>query len=124
MAERSKALRSGRSRVLPAWVRIPLLTISFAIMITPSRTEDLKRCTSTAHARTISMVLYLPCYVRYQNSCSTIKIYHSVYTFPFLIHVHFQTVQVYRLSISQLIDDYCTRRQVDCDLHQHNTTAV
>ena len=26
MAERSKALRSGRSRVLPAWVRIPLLT--------------------------------------------------------------------------------------------------
>ena len=26
MAERSKALRSGRSRVFPAWVRIPLLT--------------------------------------------------------------------------------------------------
>ena len=29
MAERSKALRSGRSRVLPAWVRIPLLTNPF-----------------------------------------------------------------------------------------------
>ena len=26
MAERSKALRSGRSLVLQAWVRIPLLT--------------------------------------------------------------------------------------------------
>ena len=29
MAERSKALRSGRSLVLQAWVRIPLLTIYF-----------------------------------------------------------------------------------------------
>ena len=29
MAEWSKALRSGRSRVLPAWVRIPLLTAIF-----------------------------------------------------------------------------------------------
>ena len=29
MAERSKALRSGRSLVLQAWVRIPLLTKSF-----------------------------------------------------------------------------------------------
>ena len=29
MAERSKALRSGRSPLLWAWVRIPLLTISF-----------------------------------------------------------------------------------------------
>ena len=29
MAERSKALRSGRSPVLWAWVRIPLLTIIF-----------------------------------------------------------------------------------------------
>ena len=29
MAERSKALRSGRSLVLQAWVRIPLLTILF-----------------------------------------------------------------------------------------------
>ena len=28
MAERSKALRSGRSLVLQAWVRIPLLTNS------------------------------------------------------------------------------------------------
>ena len=28
MAERSKALRSGRSLVLQAWVRIPLLTVS------------------------------------------------------------------------------------------------
>ena len=27
MAERSKALRSGRSLVLQAWVRIPLLTL-------------------------------------------------------------------------------------------------
>ena len=32
MAERSKALRSGRSRVLPAWVRIPLLTFFFFIL--------------------------------------------------------------------------------------------
>ena len=31
MAERSKALRSGRSPVLWAWVRIPLLTIIFHI---------------------------------------------------------------------------------------------
>ena len=29
MAERSKALRSGRSPLLWAWVRIPLLTFSF-----------------------------------------------------------------------------------------------
>ncbi len=29
MAERSKALRSGRSLVLQAWVRIPLLTNKF-----------------------------------------------------------------------------------------------
>ena len=29
MAERSKALRSGRSLVLQAWVRIPLLTDTF-----------------------------------------------------------------------------------------------
>ena len=29
MAERSKALRSGRSPLLWAWVRIPLLTITF-----------------------------------------------------------------------------------------------
>ena len=29
MAERSKALRSGRSPLLWAWVRIPLLTTSF-----------------------------------------------------------------------------------------------
>ena len=29
MAERSKALRSGRSLVLQAWVRIPLLTVFF-----------------------------------------------------------------------------------------------
>ena len=29
MAERSKALRSGRSPLLWAWVRIPLLTIVF-----------------------------------------------------------------------------------------------
>ena len=29
MAERSKALRSGRSLVLQAWVRIPLLTKRF-----------------------------------------------------------------------------------------------
>ena len=29
MAERSKALRLGRSRVLPAWVRVPLLTQTF-----------------------------------------------------------------------------------------------
>ena len=32
MAERSKALRSGRSLVLQAWVRIPLLTITFRIL--------------------------------------------------------------------------------------------
>ena len=31
MAERSKALRSGRSPLLWAWVRIPLLTITFFI---------------------------------------------------------------------------------------------
>ena len=31
MAERSKALRSGRSPVLRAWVRIPLLTIFFGV---------------------------------------------------------------------------------------------
>ena len=31
MAERSKALRSGRSLVLQAWVRIPLLTNRFVI---------------------------------------------------------------------------------------------
>ena len=31
MAERSKALRSGRSLVLQAWVRIPLLTNHFVI---------------------------------------------------------------------------------------------
>ena len=30
MAEWSKALRSGRSRVLPAWVRIPLLSLQFS----------------------------------------------------------------------------------------------
>ena len=30
MAERSKALRSGRSPLLWAWVRIPLLTINFS----------------------------------------------------------------------------------------------
>ena len=30
MAERSKALRSGRSPLLWAWVRIPLLTTTFA----------------------------------------------------------------------------------------------
>ena len=30
MAERSKALRSGRSPLLWAWVRIPLLTNDFA----------------------------------------------------------------------------------------------
>ena len=29
MAERSKALRSGRSPLLWAWVRIPLLTVLF-----------------------------------------------------------------------------------------------
>jgi hypothetical protein len=29
MAERSKALRSGRSPLLWAWVRIPLLTYNF-----------------------------------------------------------------------------------------------
>ena len=32
MAERSKALRSGRSPLLWAWVRIPLLTNSFGLM--------------------------------------------------------------------------------------------
>ena len=32
MAERSKALRSGRSLVLQAWVRIPLLTVEFCCM--------------------------------------------------------------------------------------------
>ena len=32
MAERSKALRSGRSRVVPAWVRIPLLTFFLFIL--------------------------------------------------------------------------------------------
>ena len=31
MAERSKALRSGRSLVLQAWVRIPLLTKLFFV---------------------------------------------------------------------------------------------
>ena len=31
MAERSKALRSGRSPLLWAWVRIPLLTITFLL---------------------------------------------------------------------------------------------
>ena len=31
MAERSKALRSGRSLVLQAWVRIPLLTNTFRL---------------------------------------------------------------------------------------------
>ena len=30
MAERSKALRSGRSPLLWAWVRIPLLTTTFS----------------------------------------------------------------------------------------------
>ena len=33
MAERSKALRSGRSLVLQAWVRIPLLTIAFSSLL-------------------------------------------------------------------------------------------
>ena len=33
MAERSKALRSGRSLVLQAWVRIPLLTITFHSLV-------------------------------------------------------------------------------------------
>ena len=33
MAERSKALRSGRSRVLPAWVRVPLLTQTFWVEV-------------------------------------------------------------------------------------------
>ena len=31
MAERSKALRSGRSPLLWAWVRIPLLTKNFGL---------------------------------------------------------------------------------------------
>ena len=31
MAERSKALRSGRSPLLWAWVRIPLLTINVLV---------------------------------------------------------------------------------------------
>ena len=34
MAERSKALRSGRSLVLQAWVRIPLLTTIFVMLYT------------------------------------------------------------------------------------------
>ena len=33
MAERSKALRSGRSLVLQAWVRIPLLTKFFVVVV-------------------------------------------------------------------------------------------
>ena len=33
MAERSKALRSGRSLVLQAWVRIPLLTNVFFMCV-------------------------------------------------------------------------------------------
>ena len=33
MAERSKALRSGRSLVLQAWVRIPLLTTFFGFVL-------------------------------------------------------------------------------------------
>ncbi len=33
MAERSKALRSGRSLVLQAWVQIPLLTTIFATFL-------------------------------------------------------------------------------------------
>ena len=36
MAERSKALRSGRSPVLRAWVRIPLLTIFLGLILTHS----------------------------------------------------------------------------------------
>ena len=33
MAERSKALRSGRSPLLWAWVRIPLLTGKYFLMV-------------------------------------------------------------------------------------------
>ena len=33
MAERSKALRSGRSPLLWAWVRIPLLTAKYFLMV-------------------------------------------------------------------------------------------
>ena len=35
MAERSKALRSGRSPLLWAWVRIPLLTSAFFFICIP-----------------------------------------------------------------------------------------
>ena len=37
MAERSKALRSGRSLVLQAWVRIPLLTNVFGQAMAPCK---------------------------------------------------------------------------------------
>ena len=47
MAERSKALRSGRSPLLWAWVRIPLLTNNFFLVLCllhqkgqPISTED------------------------------------------------------------------------------------
>ena len=54
MAERSKALRSGRSLVLQAWVRIPLLTYIFILIICRSSTLLLhlqKKCTSTKTKR-------------------------------------------------------------------------
>ena len=45
MAERSKALRSGRSPLLWAWVRIPLLTTHFFCPLLPieSRVAQWKR---------------------------------------------------------------------------------
>ena len=40
MAERSKALRSGRSPLLWAWVRIPLLTMHFFGLVSSDMTDS------------------------------------------------------------------------------------
>ena len=52
MAERSKALRSGRSLVLQAWVRIPLLTSNFRLI------PRSRRMTFIRHRVLVLMYLY------------------------------------------------------------------
>ena len=54
MAERSKALRSGRSPLLWAWVRIPLLTTNLFFVLFLLQIWSKSRQISAMHISTIS----------------------------------------------------------------------
>ena len=82
MAERSKALRSGRSPLLWAWVRIPLLTYNFLYSTDQSEVNKFIAARVSITQKLTSYQYVLINFIRKRNSkkhVKNVKLANSVY---------------------------------------------